>query len=583
MQLNKVFKLSLLLLVVMSIMCASAFAGTLAAGTSLQVTSNNNEISGKYNLVGVWSTTPTAADSIIITNSQLPAPYGLKSQLVIDVPQPSFEQVFSVQSQKPVYTYALWISDNKFFNDIDAKIEAEFQKENPNAVVVVSKQSCSSLVTWTCKGYKIYATQQKGWVGQVTNSGIDFEQPIVIDGVGTIMLSTKSATSSQLSGTIPGVAIARLLGFSSWTNALLSEKNVYAFHAGSSTSVGQWLPFSDNGQYYTSYIATETNLKNVLNVGGLTTGGAIESKFNSVIIAANNQANLLVGASTNYPSSWLANSNKAGITSSSNLINVPLKTTVLTANIQLILNGEKFGVFVATGIPKIDSIDSSVKFSETASAMINYVAKNDGQSSGSFQTSLVCPSGKIQGQADQFTLNAGQSVNKQMYVTAKTDANKDLSETCVFSLTESTTQTKVSRNVVINVEAKANCAQGQQSDPYVSGALTVVDVYDSSCKVIDQVKCTTASQDTKLVNGKYECVAKSGTSGQGATNFSVPLLIASLLIGLALAITAYVNLKAFSFGKYTKIALTIIVLFAFVFGIMATVYLVNAFIKYFSI
>lgn len=564
MSINKRTFLLFFVVVITLVMTMNVFAGTLVSGSTVAISSNNPDISGKYTLVGLWSTTPTANDKIFITNAILPEPYGIKQQVAIDVPMPTFEQVFSVESQKPLYEYSLFESEMYVNSNCESKVSTEFNTKHPGAQRLVSNTAWYEVSNpLFCKGFIIYASNQKGWIGQTINKGINYNQKINIDGVGTLSL-VRNEAEDKLADSISGVAIARVLGFSSWTNGLLDSRNTYAYHANVDRTVGVWSPFNDNAQYYTEYVVASSDLKNVYqsaDATGLKISGEVRERFNNAINTNNRQVMQLVSYSTNYPSDW-ANKGFASQTRTvGNDIVVPLQRTALTANIQLILNGEKIGIFIPTGVPSIVSYDNQITFDETASGKVNYVVKNTGQSAGAFRVQLFCADSSIVGEADDLTMSAGQSITGNIRVTGKSSTTSDFSQTCKLQMKEVTTNVTVEKNVDVTVLAKSSCVVGQQSEPYTSGSLTIVDTLDAKCAVVSQIKCVTASEDVKLIDGKYQCVAKPQKDG-GTGTFNTTLFTTSVILGLIGVAFAYTPVKEFvmpmgKYGKYVSYAILI--------------------------
>lgn len=545
---------------IVSLLCiSSVFAGTLVAGSSVAVTSNNPDI-GKLTLVGLWSTTPTANDKLIITNADLPKEYGLAKQLVIDVPQPTFEQVFSVDNQKPIYDYELF-SSSIYITDYENKIMNEFKTKHPGASILTYR-AASDWTGLTHNAYIIYVSKQQGWVGSTLNKGINYEQKVNLnmpDGSVKSLELIRNAQTDQLVDSISGVALARVAGFSSWTNGLLDTRNTYAYHANVDKTVGNWLPFNDKNQYYTAYVSSLTNLEQWGTKQASATSGSIQNAINSDIAAYRVNKNNLISFSTNFPADWSNKGSQSATRTNGNDIIVPLVRTALTANIQLILNGEKFGLFIPTGVPSIVSYDSSVTFSETGSGAVKYTVQNVGQSDGTFTVQLFCPDTKVVGEVDELLIKAGQSTSGNIRVTGKPGSTSDLSQTCKLTMTESTTKQKVEKNVGVTVQAKANCEVGQESAQYTSGAVTIVDTYDAKCNVVSSIKCNTATQDVKVNGGVSECVNKPQSNG-GTGTFNTTLFAVSIIVGLVGVMFAYTPVKEFTFpmGKSGKYILWIV-------------------------
>lgn len=562
MSLNKKISLLILSTLIMILLSISVFAGTLVSGSTVTVTSNNDDISGKYTLVGLWSTNPNANDKIVISNAVLPAPYGIVSQLAIDVPQPTFEQVFAIGNQIPMFEYALFETSTYYLGSNEeraAKALAEFRKSSPTAII---QQRYELHGTWdvSYKEFIVFVVRQRGWVGTTTNKGINYAQQININGVGTMNL-VRNEAKDQLVDSISGVALARLTGFSSWTNGLLDTRNTYAYHTNNDQKVGTWTPFNDGGTYYSAWTNAVSNLVNANPVETQKTNQQVLDLLNTVIANVNKQVDGLVAVSTNYPTDWSTKGYREQTRTSGNDVVVPLQRDALVANIQLILNGEKFGIFIPTGVPAIINYDSSITFDETSAGNVKYTVQNVGSADGSFRMQLFCNNKNIVGEADDLLIAKGQQTAGDIRVTGKSLTTADVTDTCKLQLLEVTTKKTVEVNVAVKILAKSNCAQGQQSAPYTSGGKTYVDTYDAKCNVIDTLACTTATQDTKIVNGLYKCVDKPVTPGTVPStepgDFNSTLFGISVLVGLIAVFFAYTPVKEFTFalgkpGKYIQ-------------------------------
>jgi hypothetical protein len=540
-----------------------AQAGTLVSGSRVDVQSNYDGFKG-LTLIGTWSTTPAANDRLSITNAQLPAPYGLRETVDITVQQPVIEQVFRVGSQEklerlvPVERSYLFLNlpfgktsnqlcQEKFEADRLSMYGGKPLMEGSSAVAKVAAGSCSVLA--------VLVDSQAGWVGTVTDKGIYYEQKVDLDGIGTLRLAVNER-ENDLSDQIDGVGRATLLSFGSWTNAKLSSRDLYGYHGKNALGSDTWKPFADSTGM-NNYRAARSR---IAAADGVSLGGGffffgnsgystVRSELQSSVQQANNEVARIVGVSSTIPSSW-GGATGGAIRYTGNDIIVPLQRTALVANVQLILAGEKFGLFIPTGEPKIVSADSSIKFSETSSGNLNYRVKNVGTDTGTFRLRSDC-GGQVVSDDLEFALKAGEEKSGLLRLTAKSQSfSKTETLSCTLELKEIQINKADTKKFSTVIEVKQQCTEGEETEPTFDSAKQKYAVYvlDSSCSVKSTKECALAEGTFVKENGAYVCKAHtpgsviSPPAAPSEPTFRLWILVTSVVIGLAAAFGTLVML-----------------------------------------
>lgn len=518
----------LLWMLALLLLAGSGHAGTLISGSNVDVKSNYDGFNG-LSLVGTYSTTPAANDIITITNAQLPEPYGLKQTVTITVPEPRIEQVFDVNNQRQVYKVIIVKERTYYYLNLPygqtaselckEKLTADIQANYGNLPLLEGTGANLLVGNGVC--YAQFALQQTqvGWLGSVSERGLYYYQDINLAGIGTLHLE-RSAAIDDLSDKIDGVGRATLLNFGTWTNSDLSAAGIYAFHARTSDGTKPWRAFQDTST--TNYVGSYTNAINALQ-SQLFTGDAPASltEFRAVGTSAvekgniiNNMAANIQGATATIPASWSGKIDGTIRTSANSLI-VPLNGNIFTANIQLVLAGEKFGLYIPTGKPSIVSASSSITFQETGTGYLDYTVKNIGTNTGTFVLKGFCADGKVLTQEVEMSLAAGATKSGRLAHTAKSETF-DLTEkvACSLRFEEIQTDEFVSKAYSVEVQVKQSCVEGEQSDPKFSpdGRTQTVYVLDSSCNVKDELTCDVTTSIFEKVNGVWTCVQKDNTT-----------------------------------------------------------------------
>lgn len=588
-----------------------AQAGTLVSGSRVDVQSNypglsltgkcspsTGEVSGCA-LVGTWSTTPAANDRLSIINSQMPAPYGLRESVDVNVQQPVIEQVFRVASQEklerlvPVERSYLFLNlpFGKTSNQLcQEKFEADRQTLYGGKPLMEGSSAVAKVATGSCSVLAVLVDSQAGWVGTVTDKGIYYEQKIDLDGIGTLRLAVNEK-ENDLSDQIDGVGRATLLSFGSWTNAKLSSRDLYAYHGKNALGSDSWKPFADSTGM-NNYRAARAR---IAAADGISLGGGffffgnsgydtVRKELQSSVQQANNEVARVVGVSSAIPASW-GGATGGAIRYTGNDIIVPLQRTALIANVQLVLAGEKFGLFIPTGTPKIVSADSSVKFSETASGNLNYRVKNVGTDTGTFRLRSDC-GGQVVSDDLEFPLKANEEKSGLLRLTAKSQSfSKTETLSCTLELKEIQINKVDTKKFSTVIEVKQQCTEGEETEPSFDSVKQKYSVYvlDSSCSVKSTKECALAEGTFVKENGVYVCKAYApGTvitppKQDGEPTFRLWILVTSAVVGFVAAVWTIVMLG----GMVRKLkwgGVLLIFLLVFVLVTLGAAFVIKAFI-----
>lgn len=576
-----------MLIFVLSI--SSAFAGTLISGSQVDVKSNYQGVNN-LSLVGTWSTTPAVNDKLYITNALLPEDnngnqYTMRQQVVIDVPSPKYEEIFGVINQQPLFKAEYVVSDWYYALGREAcisKMKADIVANN-QFLVDYYLESSSAIM---CRAGFVKKTTQVGWIGDVSRTGLTYSQTVTIDGVGTMTLSSNERTSS-ITATIPGVARVATVGFSQWFNAPLDAKNIIAYDGSSATGTRSWKPV------YTTLgtTAVQSSKQQILTVLSSTDVAKITSDttIQQYVAKYNSDVDALVSAKGNALTPWSTVGDVSLIRTSGNNIYVPYKKTAYVSQLQFVIAGEKFGLFIPTGKPQIVSFDGKVTFDETGTGKVKYSVKNVGEAQGTFDVSLSCE-GEVSGVGDQILVQPGKTVSGDIVISGKTTANKDLSTTCSLIAKDTTTQEQDKKTISVTVTHKENCIANQEDEPVQDGVNMIVNVRDTSCAIVDVKKCLIATSLFEKKDGTYVCVDKPAgatpSTPDTGDKFSSTLAYWSIGLGVLFAGLAYFNVAPYLTAvpkKYRVWGELIIAGVVFVIVFFAVPMIVNWFRSIFSL
>ena len=528
-----------------------ASAGTLISGNTMEVRSNYPGIDG-LTLVGTWSTTPTVNDRVFVNNLVVPEPYSVQGSKYIEFSRPTFEQVFEVRNQRRAYTiqyedrsfnFALIGSGTALDRCIDKWEEYRETVESNKELmpgfepVLVNLRS----LVGSCRVFWATMTHE-GWYGDVFDDRIFYQQTVSIEGVSQNIVLERSDERDQLVGTIPGVARAALLDFGMYTNARLSDNNVKAFHGRNNLGSDNWKPFSGSqtNSFEQAVTAVLDHREQVFSTRWEGSFSSWVTEFERLSGIANNRALSINSASQSIPTQWQGNIANPPRTSGNTIIVEPRRDT-FTANIQVAVKGDSFGLFVPTGVCEIVSADQTVQWAEGEEGYLNYRLRNTGTDTGSMRVTATCDGGNIQGFPEQFALSAGQTVNQRMTLTGQSVNFDPLqSFSCEFSCRESNTGQTDTHSFTAIIERKEICSQGEELAPVIINDNFVVDVLDSDCNVIQRKTCPVATGQFVRSGNVYSCEERTGI-GSGdrpfdpdgeQTSFNPTVLIIALILGL---------------------------------------------------
>lgn len=591
-----------------------ASAGTLISGSNMDVKSNYQGLNG-LSLVGTYSTTPTVNDRVSITNLVVPDPYEIKSSADITFNQPKFEQVFDINNQQRVLNAEV-VDKTIYFTPSTSDSACENAWNKYRTETELNKELYPNFDPIQVSGNKLLGycrviwvtTSQTGFIGKITDDRIFFSQDIVVSGVGTMHLE-RSDKMDSLVATIPGVARAALVDFGMYTNAKLTDGNIYAFQTKTAAGAGAWRPFS-NVAVVTSYQQADQALQ------------ALDDQFYTQSISADVFANNVKSARANLntaaanlntqsqtlPIEWNNKIVGAPRVDSANLIIVEPKRDTLTANIQIAVRGDKFGLFIPTGVCTINTIDTKEQWLETGQGQLAYSVKNTGTDDASLRLSATCAGGNVNAVPQDFALSAGATKTGNLVLTGRTSTLQiTQSFACTFTCLEKNTQQQDTEAFTAVLERKQLCSEGEQSDPKLVGTSFVVDVFDANCAVKTSISCDALTKSFVKENGIWTCKDKAsgglGGIGQGEascsagkvrdsttgecvdqTRFNPTALIIALVLALIGGGAAYAYTGALShvskkYGTLLRVIVAILVFIALLFAVAA---LVNGIVSLFS-
>ncbi len=570
------------LIMILLLLASSVHAGTLVAGSSIAVSSNYPGFDG-LSLVGTWSTTPTVNDILTVSPNQLPANYGMPNAIVIKVPEPTYQEVLAVSNQKPLYTAqfqdqvfptsglfcpgTLCLSnDHNVWQAQCDKALQDWLKSKGNLKLYPGTYQIGAVNGLQCRLQFVTEQSQVGWVGDVAPANLYYSQDIIIGTNGTLhLVSNKSV--NQLTDSIPHVGRATYLGSNVFASFPLQVQYIHAFQPGSVFNVNGWNPYHDSIGI-TTFSNSEADMISKFQYGNGLISSTVISTIQNDITLMKQESQRISGLSTSVPSEW-GGKYQPPITKQANQIVVTLNNDVYTSNIQLVLAGQSFGLYLATGKPQIVSMDSSVSFEETNSGYINYVVKNIGSAQDSFVLHATCD-GDVVSDDVYIPLDAAQQKLGKMRITSKSSTlTTTETSSCVVSFTSQNTKVADTRTVQVIVTVKDLCAVGQQTDPIPSGSNYVVNTLDVHCAIVSSTTCPADSthQFQKDSAGVWQCKDVQGSAGGGVQppqdkpTFSTGLFVSSIIVALigSVLVGFYTRpLRKFTkFGKWIYIVLII--------------------------
>lgn len=544
---------------VMMLLCISFVqAGTLNGGVSVlqadQYSSNyaGLQFTGPV-LVGSWSTTTAAADYITIQGGNLPSQYKLTSDIKMSVPKPILKQVFQVSGQIPIYkanyveksfSYASLTKDGaqqSCKSALDTYLKT--LSADGKTQLLPGTEYFGDVSLWGCNVAFVTASEQVGWFGQASSQRIDYSQDIMLGGVGTLKLSS-SGTNVQANDVIPQVGRVVFTGFSSGTSQLLTSNGINGFQPGSVFNVNAWNLYQD-GVGISNYQKDLTSIDTIARADNVVCGllscsmdAGTKADLKLRIATLNQEADRIRGVANTFPAAWDGKTTGA-FERGANYVGVPISDNSLYANFQFVLVGNKFGLVMPTGEPKIVSLDSQVTFDETASGYVNYVVKNSGGNDGAFVLQATCTGVDVVGDAQQFTLGAGEQTSGKFRFTGKSGKlTAQQVGTCKVEFKEMTTKAIDSRNVAVTLLVKSLCSEGQQTDPILVNGVYSVNILDAHCQIKETKTCAAdGKHQFAKVSGIWTCQTTTGSAGGGVappekSNFSMPIFITTMIVAL---------------------------------------------------
>ncbi|HKZ40390.1 MAG TPA: hypothetical protein VJ044_05470, partial [Candidatus Hodarchaeales archaeon] len=395
------------IILLMSLLLAgTAFAGTLESGSKITVESNYAGFSG-LSLLGVWTTTPTTSDYIVVKNADLSGvttatgqQAGLRGDITVSVPAPIFEQVMKVTDQKRLikifnvgksYTYSIF--GDRVAN-CENKMNEDLATNYGGKTRLAGTQVRSVVYAGYCQVQFLIEDSQLGWYGQVSDKGWSYQQDIVLTNIGKTLKLRRTpeegmSVSDQLTDKIDNVARVTLLGFSQWTNAPLRTSGIFAFNGKnewtSSFPTGVWNPFTEIGDV-SGYQNNLNTLKTYFS-GAETSilSGTKLDDANRIKNEVNREADMIkgLGSGTITPQALVGTIDGMPRTVGNDII-AKMRKTVLLARIQMLFSGDDFGLYIPTGKPQIVSSDATIRFPEVGSGYLNVKVKNIGEAMGTF-------------------------------------------------------------------------------------------------------------------------------------------------------------------------------------------------------
>lgn len=575
---KKVSALLIVALLLLSGIASVMAQGTLVSGSTVEVKSNYDGFKN-FSLVGTWSTTPSLDDQLIITNANLPEPYGLRDEIHIDVMAPKVEQVFRVGNQKALYKpafaekryYYFTLSQNQDvrMDKCNTELESDLATNYAGRQIYPGTFPIGLVTGLYCDVQFVVKDTHEGWVGEATNHRLNYYQDISLDGVGTLHLE-RSEAKDQLVDRINGVGRASLLNFGIWTNAQLSDRNVWAYHAKNELGTDKWQPFQDSVGIAT-YNSAQSLIISKFQEGGALLAPADKTKVTESIAVMKVEVDRLKGASFTIPSSWQGSFDGTPRTAANDIIvTIAKNRPTLVPQIQLVLAGEKFGLFIPTGKPKILSADATISFDETKSGYINYKVQNIGSARGAFLVKAFCNDDRVVSAENELNINKDQVLTGKLQVTAKSTQFAETEDvSCKIRMTETNTQEFVEKDVKISIIVKELCVEGEQTDPVLSGDNYVVNVLDKTCNIKSSLSCPKVDKEFVKENGLWVCKDKSifgGTGGGDTSNnddngsFSKTVLIIAIVLALIVGLIVFgftMGLQKIPYGIWIQLVLSI--------------------------
>ncbi len=525
----------MLIFVLIFLLCTSVFGGSLASVSTLNIKSDYENIAGN-SIVVSWISTPSASDYLELNNALLPDGYTLTEPITIDVKQPKFNQEFEVFNSYQVrklsyhknsFFFANWWGVGKDSDTLCTENLNKYISENyPNKKLLEGTTWKGDLASNACHIEYVLIDEQTGWVGELTHTGWEYTQDIVIEKIGTLTLQSNKE-QTQLTNSLGKTAVARLLNFGSWFNSELSDNNVYAFHS-KTTKEGDWKPVYLSDQF-TGYQSNLREIKNYMN------------DLSTPISDLQRSINILNTISTEIkssgtPSFW-SNGDLSKISRAGNTLSVPIKQDVLTSNIQLVLKGTSVGLIVPIGKPKINFVETGFTITERGAYNLDYEVTNTGNQRASFFLQVFCGEEISSQRITLSNVDPKKIIKDSISISAKDSAlSGDVSKTCKLRMTETTTNAFDEKQFLLTIQQKANCVNGEQTAPYITADNKnyVVNILNDKCDVIQSISCPVDGKEFVLKSGSYSCVDKAGSGGNGSGDdgFKLWLFVTTIILSV---------------------------------------------------
>ena len=542
-------------------------AGVITSLSKVDVSSNYEGIDG-LGILGTWTSSPGATDTIIITKDSLPDGYDMSSSTYeIVFGSPNFVQVYEIFSQVPVYdaelisfSYDYNVPNLFTYNQACYSIMDDLYLEND---LWDNTQFQYKATPLGCDGFFV-RKRLSGYVGDVVKSNIDYSQKVNV-GDDVLFLDT-TAASSKITDSIDGKAYLTLTGFGNWLNSAPTDKNIYAYSTVANNK-NSWNIYSDTSGL-SNYEESSASISQYMSQ----TYTSLDAGKTYLSLAAsrhNSNVDTIILKSKTTPESW----NDAGIisemTTSGNQVNLPLNDfnfQSYTATLQFLLDGDEVGLRRSVGLPKIVSFDQVVEFDELDNGYINYKVQNIGDYQGAFTLSASCDDDKVTIETHTFTLDSKETLEDELKITANSDlfvATQYLDD-CVMYLKENSVQSsEVTASFDLVINAKSRCTSNSETAPILDkdNNQLIVNTLDSFCNVISSKYCSLDGNDFELINGKYECVKVSqescgdnvcslfetrsncprdcGTDDESSTNYG--LMIFSFFVAFIVALLVFLG------------------------------------------
>jgi len=502
-------------------------AGTLKGDGQVDVQTDREEFDG-LNMVGTWSTTPYASDTLFIRQSNVPEAdeegrnVELEETVEVEFGDPQFAERFSVDSEVPLdratpYTFESErgiTTEDQCQEALQEDLEAKgYNKYTDDFPVAYDFSGLTSWDTW-CSAHTVLIESREGYVGTVSEERLSYEQSVTI-GSDTVTLEADE-DPGQISKTIPGKARITYTDFPSLLDRRLSSDNVFvAINKQSNT----FEAYGDDTGTTVDYLSAREDLRNAealdtpfatdlfsdLNLGPSL--GRLEME--RVAQTLNSEVEQVKTKFDENPSQWEGKAEFSQISSNGRNLVVPYEpeADAVSAEVQLVVNGESFGLKLLSGEPKFVETQGKVSFQEGETGSLSYSLKNVGGGEATMSVDASCNDQTVQTDREVFTLEEGETRAGEITVHSLTETTETgtVETNCKLRATDGDSGAEDETVFKTSVETKKSCVEGGLRGPYTNNeGVSIIERVNADCETVSTERCPAPNEFIRE-DGEWVC------------------------------------------------------------------------------